>query len=245
MKICAAQTRPARGDVEKNIERHEQLIAQAVAERADVIIFPEMSLTGYEPELAADLAMEIDDGRLDVFQKISDTARITIGASAPTKSNGGVCISMILFQPNEARRIYSKQFLHPDEEEFFVPGKKSDGLIHGKLKLALAVCYELSVPEHSRRAFENGANVYFASVAKTAEGVAAAAEDLTEIAKKYSMTVLTANCVGQSSDGECVGNSSIWDGKGRLVGRLNDADEGIIMIDTDTQKLTLKSRSIA
>jgi len=56
MKICIAQTTPIKGDIEKNIENHKKLIALSIQENADIIVFPELSLTGYEPKLVKELA---------------------------------------------------------------------------------------------------------------------------------------------------------------------------------------------
>lgn len=153
MKICAVQTRPITGDIESNIERHQKLIDLAVANGADTIIFPELSLTGYEPTLAKALAMHSDDRRFDDFQKIADTRQITIGVGVPTKNEAGICISLVIFQPHQARQTYAKQYIHPDEEDFFVSGQNSIGLLGDKNNLALAICYELSVPEHAEKAF--------------------------------------------------------------------------------------------
>jgi predicted amidohydrolase len=89
-----------------------------------VIIFPELSLTGYEPTLAKELAIHQDDKRLDDFQQISDLHGITIGLGAPTKGSKGICISMIFFQPHRERRLYSKKYLHADEYPYFVSGSK-------------------------------------------------------------------------------------------------------------------------
>ena len=50
MKICVAQTRPIKGDIQSNIDHHKRLIDLAVSNGADTVIFPELSLTGYEPE---------------------------------------------------------------------------------------------------------------------------------------------------------------------------------------------------
>ncbi len=55
---------------------------------------------------------------------------------------------MVLFQSHKARQTYSKKYLHPDEEDFFISGQSSTGLIVNKTNIALAICYELSVPEH-------------------------------------------------------------------------------------------------
>jgi len=79
MKLCAAQIRPFKGNIQKNIEAHKRFIELAVSYKADIIIFPELSLTGYEPTLAKELATTQDDKRLDEFQSISDTKKITVG----------------------------------------------------------------------------------------------------------------------------------------------------------------------
>ena len=241
MKICVAQTRPVKGDIQSNIDNHKKLIGLAVSTGADIIIFPELSLTGYEPELSRELATDQDDSRFDDFQKISDTKQITIGVGVPTKNNTGTCISMVLFQPHETRQTYSKKFLHADEEEFFISGQSFTGLIGKQANIALAICYELSVPEHSENAFRSGAEIYIASVAKSAIGVEKASKSLADIAHKYSMTVLMSNCVGYCDNFESAGKTSIWNKKGLLVGQLNDTNEGIIMIDTDTQELIEKT----
>jgi len=236
MKICVAQTRPVKGDIQSNIENHKKFIDLAVSGGADTIIFPELSLTGYEPELAKELATNKDDSRFDDFQKIADTRRITIGVGVPTKNKTDTCISMVLFQPRQSRQTYSKKYLHPDEEEFFISGQNSIGSIGNETNIALAICYELSVPEHSENAFKCGAEIYIASVAKSADGVDKAAKRLSEIANKYSMTVLMSNCIGHSDNFECGGKTSVWNNKGLLVEQLNDTNEGIIIFDIDTQE---------
>ncbi|MBD0333132.1 MAG: carbon-nitrogen hydrolase family protein, partial [Chitinophagaceae bacterium] len=224
MKICVAQTRPVKGDIQCNIQNHKKLIVLAVSNGADTIIFPELSLTGYEPELSKELATNPDDSRFDDFQKISDTRQIIIGVGVPTKNTASTCISMVLFQPHKARQTYSKKYLHSDEEAFFVSGHSSIGLLGNKTNIALAICYELSVPEHAENAYKSGAEIYIASVAKSVDGVEKAIKRLSEIANKYSMTVFMSNSVGQSDGFECAGKSSIWNSKGLLVGQLNDTN---------------------
>ncbi len=56
MKICVAQTKPVKGNILKNINHHKTLIDTAISHGVDTIVFPELSLTGYEPELTEDLA---------------------------------------------------------------------------------------------------------------------------------------------------------------------------------------------
>jgi predicted amidohydrolase len=241
MKLCVAQTRPIQGDVSSNIEQHKKLIDLAVSHGATTVIFPELSLTGYEPKLARELATDADDCRFDDFQEMADAHEITIGVGVPTQNASGISITMVLFRPHQARQTYSKQYLHADEESYFVSGRSSIGLIGAKANIALAICYEISVPEHAEHAFKSGAGIYIASVAKSVSGVEKAVTTLSDIAKRYSMTVLMANCVGHCDDFNCGGRTSIWNHQGVLVGQLGDTSEGIIIIDTDTQELIEKT----
>ena len=125
--------------------------------------------------------------------------------------------------------------------DFFINDKNSTGLIGSNPNLALAICYELSVPKHSEDAFNRGAEIYVASVAKNANGVEKAIKNLSEIGKKYSMTVLMSNCIGQSGGYECGGKSSIWNKEGALLGQLDDSSEGILIIDTKTNQIFEKT----
>ncbi|HEV7347008.1 carbon-nitrogen hydrolase family protein [Telluribacter sp.] len=238
MKLCVAQTRPYKGDIQSNIESHKKWIELALSYGADTIIFPELSITGYEPELAAALAMSPDDSRLDVFQEISDSRQVTLGVGVPTPAPAGTCISLALFQPNRPRQLYSKQYLHADEVPYFVSGPSTSGLAGTQGEIALAICYELSVPEHAEAAAKRGAGIYLASVAKSVEGVEKAHQRLAEIASTYAMTVLMANCVGHCDNFDCGGRSAVWNKQGVLVGELTGTDEGILIFDTETQGTT-------
>jgi predicted amidohydrolase len=232
MKICVVQTRPLKGDIPGNIAQHMKFIDSATENGADLVIFPELSITGYEPKLARELATVKDDPRFDGFQRTADTRNVTIGIGAPTRHSGGICISMVIFQPRATRQTYSKKYIHPDEEPFFVSGESSIGLLGEKSDIAFAICYELSIPEHSANAFKSGAKIYVASVAKTADGVEKATRTLSQIAREYSMTVLMSNCVGPCDDFESGGRSAAWNDEGALLAQLNDTDEGFLIVDT-------------
>ncbi len=238
MKICVAQIRPVKGDITANIEKHKKLIYLAVTNKADTIFFPELSVTGYEPGLAKDLAINPDDQRLDEFQEISNANKITIGPGVPKNFNTGVQISMVIFQPNKPRRTYSKQQLHSDELPYFVCGNKQVILTIVGQKVAPAICYESLQAEHSENAYRLGAEMYVASVAKSQTGIDKALKHFPDVAGKYSMPVLMSNCVGLCDNFESAGKSSIWNKKGNLVGQLNDTDEGILIFDSETGEIT-------
>ncbi len=237
MRISIAQTRPIKGDMVANIETHKKFTNLAVSYKADAIFFPELSITGYEPKLAKQLATNQDDNRFDDFQKISDIKNITIGIGVPTVGETGILISMIIFQPNTERQTYSKQQLHSDEFPYFVNGQQQIILTVKNKQIAPAICYESLQPEHSENAFKGGAEIYIASVAKSANGVGKAFDHFPKIAKQYSMPVLMSNCLGLCDDFESTGNSAIWNKDGLLSGQLNETDEGILIFDTETELL--------
>jgi predicted amidohydrolase len=233
MKISVAQTRPARGDIHANIASHKALTQRAAAAGAEVIVFPELSLTGYEPTLASELATELDDPRFGELQSLSDEHTLVIAAGMPTRAAKRCCISLLLFRPQLQRGIYSKTFLHEDEEPFFVPGRIAPQLQIGETKIALAICYEISVPEHLTRALQLRPDIYIASVAKSASGIDKALARLAQIAKVNTLPVIMSNCVGPADGGECAGRSSAWNQRGELIGQLDDHSEGLLTVDTN------------
>ncbi|MGD1929765.1 MAG: carbon-nitrogen hydrolase family protein [Leptolyngbyaceae cyanobacterium] len=238
MKIAIAQTRPVKGELSANLKRHTQLIQLAAANDADAIIFPELSLTGYEPTLAKDLATHLNDRRLDALQSLSNDHQLTIGAGLPTQSDRGLCISLVLFQPHQPRRTYSKKYLHPDEMAFFVSGPNFPVLTINHISVGLAICYELSIPEHAAAAYEHGAQLYVASVAKTLDGVNRASQRLAAIAREYATPVLMANCVGPADNVESAGGSAVWNPAGKQLNQLNSTQEGLIVYDMSSGAIT-------
>jgi predicted amidohydrolase len=236
MRICVVQTRPNRGDIPGNIARHRRLIDLACSRGVDVIAFPELSITGYEPELARDLATDGNDPRFDTFQEISDARHVTLAVGVPTRGEPRPRISLAIFRPRQPRYLYSKRYLHPDEVPFFVPGSSSTGILGGAPRIALAICYELSVPAHAAAAVSEGADVYLASAAKTAEGVEKAAARLSAIARRFAVDALLANCVGRCGGADCAGKSAVWNRRGELLAQLDDAREGLILLDTAAEE---------
>jgi len=237
MRIGIGQTNPQKGDIEKNIVQHIKLLNIAIHRNADLMIFPELSLTGYEPELAEDLATTSDDKRLDVFQEICDLNKIVIGVGLPTKENDNLFISMIIFQPKRERVTYSKQYLYPTQVCHFTPGQKQIYLNIGDSIIAPAICYDLSNPEHSKKAYEDNANIYIASVLSDVDDIDSDIKKLSAIACKYEMIVFMANFIGQSGGFECAGKTSIWNKEGNIVGQLNDKNEGLLVFDTATYEV--------
>jgi predicted amidohydrolase len=240
MRISLAQIHAVTGDISANIVNHKKFIALAVQKKSDMIVFPELSLTSYEPALAKALATAVDDSRFDDFQQVSNDHRIVIGVGMPTKNIDKPSISMLIFQPGQPRSVYSKKFLHPDEEEFFVSGSNFPVLGTNGERIALAICYEISVPEHLTAAQQEHPTVYVASVAKFTRGIDKAHQQLSATAKQHRLITAMSNCVGYADGAECAGRTSAWNSEGALLAQLDDQREGVLTLDTDTTAVTME-----
>lgn len=234
MKIAVAQTRPKKGNIEANIAAHVNLIQQAAALGTGIIIFPELSITGYEPTLAAQLATTINDDRLTVFEQLSNTHQLTIGVGMPLATAAMPVIGMAIFKPGGARQVYAKKYLHADELPFFASGQSTVTSLGEHNEIALAICYEISVDEHTQQAFSTKPLVYVASVAKAVKGIKSALQRLAFIAQTHNALVLMANCTGFCDGEECAGQSSVFNTAGQLTGQLNNTEEGLLIVDTKT-----------
>ena len=238
MKICLAQTKSTKGEIQRNIDFHLKFIERAISLKSDIIIFPELSITGYEPLLAKKLVSKGENTWFNPIQHLANKSEITICVGMPTKADntGNILISMLIFQPNKELLIYSKQLLHPDELPYFVCGTEQTYLtIKGK-KLALGICYETLQEEHFINAKNSGADIYIASVAKSNAGIEKALNHFPKMASTYKTHILMVNNVGYNDNFLSVGQSAVWNTNGTLLQKHHSKKEGLIIYDTNVDK---------
>ncbi len=126
LRIALAQVAPRLGDLETNLARHHALLEEARAGGAGLVVFPELGLTGYQlQDLAAEVAMRLDDPRLDGL------AGATTGLSAVVSfveesADHRLFIAAALLEDGEVRHVHRKVYLPTyglfDERRFFAPG---------------------------------------------------------------------------------------------------------------------------
>ncbi|WP_419535454.1 carbon-nitrogen hydrolase family protein [Endozoicomonas sp.] len=163
-KVAVAQIPSVKGDVNKNIESHLKAIDVAVEHQTSIVIFPELSLTGYEPELASDLAFVKEDERLQAFVSAASKSDIWIVVGAPLKIGNEIYIGSIIFSPDGDVSTYSKMNLHSGEERFFSVGKEPEVLEINNHRVALAICADTNNPLHAQAYAKVRATVYAAGV---------------------------------------------------------------------------------
>lgn len=237
MKICAAQLSPIPGAIEDNVEQHVVLIQAAVQNCTDFIFFPELSLSGYEPALAKELAITKEDFRLRILQELSNAHGISIAVGTPLKTAFLPTISMLIFRKGMPVTEYHKQLLHNDEVPFFSAGEKLTVINAQTENLVPAICYESLQHSHLQGAIENNATTYLASVAKTQQNVEDANVHFSAVAKNIGINVLMANCYGHCDNFHAAGQSAAWLKHSADVASLGDEQSGLVGIDTTESSL--------
>ncbi len=155
VRIALAQLAPRLGALEDNLARHREVLAQARADRADLVVFPELGLTGYLlQDLAAEVAMRLDDPRL--AELVADTTGLSAVVSFVEESaDHRLFIAAALIEDGSIRHVHRKLFLPTyglfDERRFFAAGDLLRA-VPSRLGvgIGLAVCedfWHLTVPQ--------------------------------------------------------------------------------------------------
>jgi predicted amidohydrolase len=142
------------GVVEANLDRHRELLAEARAGGADLVLFPELGLTGYLlQDLNAEVAMRLDDPRLRALAEETADLSAVVGF-VEESGDHRLFISAALIEDGEIRHVHRKVFLPTyglfDERRFFAPGSMLRA-VPSRLGvgLGIAICedfWHLSVP---------------------------------------------------------------------------------------------------
>ncbi|MEM6641658.1 MAG: carbon-nitrogen hydrolase family protein [Bacteroidota bacterium] len=239
MKVALAQIAPVLGDIEANIRLHVQSINLAMENLADLVVFPELSLTGYACSFQAGISKAELASALEKFQQLSNEGKIAIAIGMPSRTSAGWRISMTLLQPGKKASTYSKNHLHDDEKTFFIEGDKQIIFDLAGYKFAPAICYESLLFAHAKRAVELGAQFYLCSVAKPQEDMERAFNHYSKIAVLFSVPVLMVNSVAQCDSFQSCGMSAVWDKNGDLLDKIPQNKPGILTFDTKTNAANL------
>ncbi|MBC3361594.1 carbon-nitrogen hydrolase family protein [Pseudomonas sp. SWRI154] len=217
--FAVAQSTSIAGDVSANLMRHQRFMQAAAEQRVQLLIFPELSLTGYERGLAADLAILPKDAVLQPLRDLAQTLGLTAVVGMPIRlsATDPVMIGALVLGADGSLGVYSKQHLHPGEEVAFAPGRGGSTLTMGQDCIALAVCADFSHASHAAAAAGRGATLYAAGVLITEGGYVSDTRLLQGYARQHGMAVLMANHGGATGGWESAGRSAIWGPDGSLI----------------------------
>jgi predicted amidohydrolase len=242
LSIAAAQTIPIRGNVDANIEQHVQLVHGAAEEQAQIIVFPELSLTGYELDLAREMAFSQSDSRLAPLIEAASSDSMIVVVGAPVRVGSRLHIGAFIVSPDGTVGLYTKQHLGafsssascdgivpPAESTVFDPGTQNPLVRFGGHVVAIAVCADTGRPSHPQKAAERGARIYLASMFIIPSEFEREITNLRTYAVRHSMAVALANYGGPSGGLASGGGSAIWSDRGELLAQLDPTGAGVLV----------------
>jgi len=240
--LACAQTTPVRGDVATNVAEHVRLAALAAEEGARVLVFPELSLTGYELDLAGHLAFSRNDPRLSPLADAASATSLTLIVGAPVRLDEHLCIGAFIIAPDRTIDVYTKHHLGafspsvnpggavpPPEASVFQPGDRNPFVRLGNDTAAVAVCADCGRPAHAQRAADLGAKAYLAGTFTIPLHLEATTARLKTYAERHSMAVVFANYCGASGGLASAGRSAIWSESGESLAELDAVRSGVVI----------------
>ncbi|MDR9829025.1 carbon-nitrogen hydrolase family protein [Vibrio sp. FNV 38] len=229
--ISLAQIPIVRGDLCGNIKNHIKMIKQSSYFKADVVVFPELSLTGYELDLADELAFAPEALSFEELSQASVENEIIVIAGCPLKSEHSLkpTIGAVICFPDGSVQFYSKQYLHEGESKYCSFGSTDYFFTVNGYQIGLAICADFTAPEHSQRAKKLGADIYVVSALISNSGFVPDSKLLSEIASEHRIPVLLSNHMSETGDWDTCGKSSVWDRLGKLAVGSSGKESGLVL----------------
>ena len=231
-RVALAQIAPSLGDTGANLERHREAIAKAVAEGADILVFPELSLAGYRlKDSVPDVAISRSSEAWTELEKLSADITLVVGVVEETSDhqffNSAVC-----FEAGRTLAVHRKTYLPTygmfDEQRYFARGRSIAAFDSKHGRIAMLVCEDMLHPSAVTIAACDGATMLIVPSASPARGVTGEGEAdanarswesyLQVMARSFGVWVLYCNRVGVEDGVSFWGGSEIVSPAGeRLV----------------------------
>ncbi len=251
-RIALAQIGSVLGDLKRNVERQLEYCEKAIGLRANGIIFPELSLTGYTlRDLNFECAISRNDPLLDPIKKISRKISIVAGG-VERDERGAVYNTGWLFEDGEIvhahRKVYPPTYGLFEEGRYFTAGKEAAAFSSERLgRVGLLVCEDLWHPALPYIEAMNGAQMLITIAASPTrldtgeeahtrsepENYTINREHHAAYARLLGMFVVFVNRVGVEDGVNFWGGSEVVAPSGETIARGKFFEEDLIVTDID------------
>lgn len=254
LKIVMAQVNPLVGDIPGNTQLVIESVRQASSEQgADIVVFPELTLTGYPPEdllLRPSLSLRVDKA-LEEIQAANLAPVLVLGY--PRVVAGRVFNMAGVIESGELVAEYAKQCLPNyrvfDEKRYFVPGDKACVVPIKGVPVALTICEDIWRQEPVCQAKDAGARLMLnLNASPFHRGKQGEREELLAVrAKEGNMPIIYVNQVGGQDELVFDGGSMVVDATGELCFRAPVYENGLycVNVEVDDQAVTLPQQTLA
>ncbi|MCU5775877.1 carbon-nitrogen hydrolase family protein [Erwiniaceae bacterium BAC15a-03b] len=216
--VAAAQYASRAGDIDANIAHHLTFIRQAATLEVDLIVFPQLSITGYELEVTPELAMLANDPRLQQFADAARDYDMTVIIGIPLRVDQSQHNAAMTFLPDGTRLTYAKRHLLDQEPRFFVPGAHGGPIFGAQQRnVGMAVCADISIEEFARDVADGGADLYVVTALLPQNIYHDNCAHLARWSSELKMSVLMSNHAIPTGGHLSDGGSAFWDAEGNQV----------------------------
>lgn len=252
LTLGLAQIDTKLGKVPDNLEKHFMYIETAKSQRANLIVFPELSLTGYVlQDLASTVAMrashdcetfasilKASKGIDIIFSFVEEDQRNRFYISSAYVSNGSVL--------HIHRKVYLPTYGMFDEGRFFAAGDTIRAFDTPYGRVGMLICEDFWHASPPYLLWLDGADIYFLLSASPGRGIGNEKEMETSYwvdhinqayASLFTSFVVHTNRVGYEDGLHFWGGSSVYDPNGKLLTRAIAAEESLTIVEIDLNQL--------
>lgn len=250
-----AQVAPVLGDVDANFELARQAIREAREKGADLVVFPELSMTGYSlGQVSEEVSIEASDPRITELAEEAGDVSVVIGFH---EDGSGVRTynSAAYLEGGQILHLHRKLYLPTygifEERKHFSPGQNMRAFTSRFGRMAMMICNDawqpalgfLAVQDFARVLLipTNSADSRFPGDLDTTEYW----RDITEFyGRMYECYVVFVNRVGSEGDLDFWGNSHVVDPWGQTIVEAPLRKEAIVTADLDLQSVLKRRRKV-
>jgi predicted amidohydrolase len=250
MKIAVAQISCSLGDPETNLLKVRDFSRQAKDVRAELIVFPEMTDTGYSMSVIQEHADEWNSGFVPGLREIASQLSIAIVSGVSEREGSSIYNSQVLVDTkgNIAAK-YRKTHLYAvapvEEQTCFAPGDTFATFALGGLHFGFSICYDLRFPEMYRKLVtEQNVEAFVISSAWPFPRVEHFRTLAMARAIENQSYVVASNRVGKDDDLWFCGSSAIIDPRGVVIAAASADREELIEADLSKELVVSVRRRV-
>lgn len=256
MKIALAQTNPIVGDVSGNVRHILELTRRSARNGADLVVFPELSVTGYPPLdlLESEYFIEAVAGALAWLEgRLPRGTAVLVGAPVRNESATGKRLfnAAVLLEKDRERRIVRKVLLPTydvyDEYRYFESGPEPEPVEFRGRRLGIHTCEDMwntdssaeflmydrdPVAELGRRGVDIFINLSASPYSPTSSEKRA--RIITDICARYDASFVLVNQTGANTELVFEGDSRVYGADGSLLACAPPFKESLLIWDADT-----------
>ncbi len=238
LRVALWQCAPRPGDVATNLARLDVAVADAASEGAELLVTPELALTGYD---VGRLDALLSPGDVDAVCEIARRHGVALVVGLALSDGSCTWNAAVAVAANgEVLQTYRKAHLFGGlDRDRFVSGTAPFAMVEiAGVRVAMMVCYDVEFPEAVRAAALAGAELVAVPTANM-EPYAIVCEAVVPVrAWENQVYVAYANHCGSENGTVYVGRSILAGPDGRAVAVAGPLDEALLVADVDTAVVT-------